>query len=83
MIFVLYCKRDDKAKVIKSHTRYLALLNPTSSTAEGLVDCLSDALKWLDIDVSQKEGVLNTEHRPVFVVVVLMELLLMLASIVG
>ena len=67
MVFVLYCKRDDKAKAVRSHTRYLALLNPTSSTAEGLVDCLGDALERLDIDISQKEGVLNAEHRPALV----------------
>ena len=52
MIFVLYCKRDDKAKMMRSHTRYLALLSPTRSTTEGLIDCLSGALERLD---SQKE----------------------------
>ena len=67
MIFVIYCKRDDKAKMMRSHTRYLALLNPTRSTAEGLIDCLSGALERLDIDVSQKESVLNAECRPVLV----------------
>ena len=45
MIFALHCKRDDKAKV----KCYFALLNPTSSTA---LECLRDALKQLDIDIS-------------------------------
>ena len=67
MIFVLYCKRDDKAKIMRSHTRYLALLSPTRSTAEGLIDCLSGALERLDIDVSQTESVLNAECRPVLI----------------
>ena len=67
MIFVLHCKRDDKAKMMRSHTRYFAILNPTCSTADGLIDCLSGALERLDIDVSQKESVLNAECRPVLI----------------
>ena len=67
MIFVLHCKRDDKAKVIRSHTHYLALLNPTNFTAKGFADCLNDALMQLDIDVCQKESVQNAECRPVLI----------------
>ena len=48
-----------------SNTRYLTVLNPVSTTSEGLVDCLDDAMKRLDITIQQKESVLNTGCRPV------------------
>jgi hypothetical protein len=67
MIFILYCSQDDEAKEIRSCTRYLALLNPARSTAEGLIDCLDSALKRLSIDIHQKDGVLKADCRPVLV----------------
>lgn len=67
MIFVLHCKRNVKAKVIRSRTCFLAILNPTRSTAESLVDCLSDALEQLDVEICEKESALNADDRPVLI----------------
>ena len=52
---------------IHSSTRYFAILNPTRSTSDGLVECLGEALRRLDINVQDKESILNTEARPVLI----------------
>lgn len=57
LVFLMFCTKDDSTKEIRSNTRYLAVLNPVSTTSEGLIDCLGDAMKRLDITIQQKESV--------------------------
>ena len=37
IVFAVHCKKDDNTKELRSRTRYLAILNPTSTTADGLI----------------------------------------------
>ena len=54
LVFLLFCRKDDRAKEIRSNTRYLAVLTPASTTAIGLLDCLDEAMKRLDISIHLK-----------------------------
>ena len=67
MILVVFCRKYDNIREIRSQTRYFAVLNPASATSDGLIDCLQVALERLDITVRQKGSVLNTESKPVLV----------------
>ena len=73
-VFVTFCYRDVKALEIRSHTLYLSIVNPATTNSEGLVICLQGTFaKRFDVDICQKDSVLNSD-KPVLVVVVLMEL---------
>ena len=43
LIFISFCHRDVNALEIRSHTRYLALVNPATGNSAGLISCLKDA----------------------------------------
>ena len=45
LILVLFSEKDDVAREIRSCTRYLAVVNPTHSNADGLIDSLGEALR--------------------------------------
>ena len=53
-VFVLFCKKDGATQQIRSVTRCLAVVTPKSRTAEGLVDCLEEALSRLNIKFSEE-----------------------------
>lgn len=44
LVLVLYCKRGDVAREVRSCTHYLAVVSPTHSNADDLIDCLGRAL---------------------------------------
>ena len=68
LIFISFCHRDVNALEIRSHTRYLAIVNPATGNSAGLISCLKDAFaKRFDIDVCHKDSVLNTEGKPVLI----------------
>ena len=71
VIFVVYCEKDEVAHQIRSATRYLAIVSPQHSTAEGLVDCLQEALSRLCIDIHQDEDndvdIIFSDGKPVLV----------------
>ena len=68
LVFVLYSFKDDIAKEIRSCTRYLSVVSPTSSDTLGLVACLGKAFDaQLGISLEDKGSVLGTECRPVLV----------------
>ena len=50
LVLVLYCQKDDVAHEIRSCTRYLAVVNPTHSNAEGLINSLDKALGRLGLE---------------------------------
>ena len=50
LIVVLYCKKDDIAKEIKSCARYLSVVTPDKANTEGLVKCVKKAMTRLKID---------------------------------
>ena len=59
LIFIAFCNRNVKTQEVRSQTRYLAIINPDSCNAEGLVNCLQGALiEKLGIDIYQKDSVL-------------------------
>ena len=67
LVFVTFCYRDVKALEIRSHTRYLSIVNPATTNSEGLVSCLQGAFaKQFDVDIFQKDSVLNSD-KPVLV----------------
>ena len=67
LVFMLFCYKDDNAKEIRSCTRYLAVVNPAHTNAEGLVACLGRALERLGISLEDKESVLKVEGRPALI----------------
>lgn len=68
LIFLAFCNRNAKTQEVKSQTRFLAIVNPDSSNAEGLVNCLQGAItERLGIDISQKDSVLSSTGKPVIV----------------
>lgn len=68
VIFVNFCRRDVKALEVRSCTRYLTIVNPASGNSEGLVSCLQGAFtERLNVDICQKDSVLNTEGMPVLI----------------
>lgn len=44
--------------------RYLAIRSPAQTNAQGLVDCLGEALVHIHLDLNYKEGVLKVEGVP-------------------
>jgi len=44
-VVMLYCKKDDFLKEIKSCTRYLSVSNPNRTNTDGLLLCLAEVLK--------------------------------------
>ena len=46
-VVMLYCKKDDFTKEIKSCTRYLSVANPNATTTDGLLQCLEEVLKHM------------------------------------
>ena len=46
-VVMLYCKKDDFTKEIKSCTRYLSVANPNAITTDGLLQCLEEVLKHM------------------------------------
>ena len=65
LVLVVFCVKDEAAQQIRSCTRYLAVISPERGTAEGLVDCLGEALKRLGIDMKDED--IFSEGRPALV----------------
>ena len=67
LVFVVYCKMDDLTKEVRSETRYLAILNPSLTTADSLLNCLESALDRINVTFRDKEAHLSNESSPVLV----------------
>ena len=60
LVLVLYCQKDDVAHEIISCIWCLAVVNPTHSSAEGLIDSLGEALRRLGVeDIRDQQQVLG------------------------
>ena len=44
-MLMMYCKKDDFLKEIKSCTRYLSVANPSGTATDGLLQCLGEVLQ--------------------------------------
>lgn len=68
LFVILFCKRDDTQQQIKTYARYFCVLEPTKADADGLVECLSRALKSMGIEnLLERECVLSARELPVLV----------------
>ena len=66
LFVILFCKRDDTQQQIKTCARYFCVLEPTKADADGLVECLSRALKSMGIEnLLERECVLSARELPV------------------
>ena len=45
LFVILFCKQDQIIQEVRSCARYLCVLEPKKSDADGLLRCLSDAMK--------------------------------------
>ena len=55
LTFVTYCHRNVKTFEMRSHTRSLTIVSPSTSNSDGLVNCLQGVFADLfDIDISKK-----------------------------
>ena len=41
-VVMMYCKKDDLMKEIRSYTRYLSVANTNRANADGLLCCLGE-----------------------------------------
>ena len=68
LVLVQYCTQDHSAHEIRSCARYLSLQVPTRANADGLIQCLGDALQILGIDnILDCDSVLGVQGQPVLV----------------
>lgn len=66
LVVAFYCQKDNVAREIKSCARYVSVVTPKKGDADGLVNCLREALKRLGIeDVLDRDCVLG--KQPVLV----------------
>ena len=65
---ILFCKQDDTQQQKRTCARYFCVLEPTKADADGLVECLSRALKSIGIEnLLERESVLSAHELPVLV----------------
>ena len=55
LFVILFCKRDVAVQELRTCARYFCVLEPTKADADGLVQCLSRALKSMGIDNLTRE----------------------------
>ena len=68
LFVILFCKQDDTQQQIRTCARYFCVLEPTKADADGLVECLSRALKSMGIEnLLERESVLSAHELPVLV----------------
>ena len=68
LFVILFCKKDDTLKEVTTCARYLCVLEPTKADADGLVGCLSRALKSMGIEnLLDRERFLDVHDLPVLV----------------
>ena len=68
LIVILYCKKDDAIEEIKSCVRYFTVEVPKKADANGLIECLSNALKEFGIeDILKRASVLGAQGKPVLI----------------
>ena len=67
VVLMLYCKKDDFVKEIKSCMRYLSVANPNRTNTNGLLQCLGNVVKQtMGIqDICEPSGILKI--KPVLV----------------
>lgn len=65
---ILYCKKDDATEEMKSCARYFTVEVPTRADADGLIECLGNALKGFEVeDILKKASVLGADGKPVLI----------------
>ena len=68
LFVILFCKRDDTQQQISTCARYFCVLEPAKADADGLIECLSRALKSLGVEhLLERESVLSVRELPVLV----------------
>ena len=68
LFVILFCKHDDTQQQISTCARYFCVLEPAKADADGLIECLSRALKSLGVEnLLERESVLSVRELPVLV----------------
>ena len=70
LVLVQYCHKDDATKEIRSCTRYLSIEVPQKADADGLLECLGNALGAFGVsNILLKDSVLSVaaEGKPILV----------------
>ena len=68
LVLIQYCVQDAAAKEMRSYSRYLSLEVPMRANADGLIECLGNALRILGIDnILDRASFLGVEHKPVLI----------------
>lgn len=58
LMVILFCQRDDTSQEVKTCARYLCVVEPKRSDADGLLECLSRALTSMGLNTSSTERML-------------------------
>ena len=73
LFVILFCKQDDTLQddtlqEVKTCARYLCVLEPSKADADGLIECLSRAVKCMGIEnILERENVLSVHEHPVLI----------------
>ena len=64
LVLVQYCHKDDATKEIRSCTRYLSIEVPQKADADGLLECLGNALGAFGVsNILLKDSVLSVGQK--------------------
>ena len=60
LIVLLYCSKDGTTQEITPCTRYLSIHSPGKADVNGLLSCVSEALKFMDVEnVLDRDSVMS------------------------
>ena len=68
LVMIEYCNQDDVTQEMKSCARFLSLEMPAKADADGLIDCLNNALGVVGVEnILDESNVLGVSNKPVVV----------------
>ena len=68
MFVILFSKKDEDKQEMKTCSRYLCIVEPAKADADGLIECLRNALTCMGVeDILARESVLGVRDHPVLV----------------
>ena len=68
LFVILSCRKDDWTQEITTFARFLSIVEPKKADADGLIDCLNQALSVMGItDILDRKSVLEASGHPVLI----------------
>ena len=68
VVVLQYCSRNDNSSEITSICRYFSIQSPGKADADGLIQCLGDALRAIGIhNLLERDSVVEGEQKPILI----------------